>query len=117
LRLHVGGKTGVGQRGDVHRLQAAAAGNFSDGPLRSTFTPASRSLSKHSVQMVGARAVDGHFAIGGRGSDGKGGRFDAVGNDFVFRAVEAWDARDGDGGAARAGNARAHGIEEIGPSQ
>ncbi len=71
-------------------------------------------LVQHGVHVVGARAANGDFAVGGGGGDGKGGGFDAVGNDLVFRAVQTLDAGHGDGGAARAGDFRAHGVEEIG---
>ena len=50
------------------------------------------------------RAAQGDLAVGGGRGDGIGGGLDAVGNDFVFGAVQFLDAGDGDGGAAGAGD-------------
>ena len=78
---------------------------FSDAGARALHLDAGfAQLVQHGVHVIGARAVEGHFAIGRRRRHGEGRRFDAVGNDFVLRAVQALDAGDGDGRAAGAGN-------------
>ena len=57
---------------------------------------------------------DGERAVGNGGSTHHGAGLDAVGDDGVYSAVEAFDAFDGDAGGACAGDACAHCVEEVG---
>ena len=87
---------------------------FKAGPLRSTVDAGFAQLVQHGAHVIGARAAEDDFAAAGGGGHRKGRGFDAVGNDLVLRAVQTFHAGDGEGGAARARDLGAHGVEEIG---
>ncbi len=114
LGLGIGRITGIGQGGDVDGFQTAVATNFERTVVAFDFDAALDEFVDDGVKMIDARAFDGDFAVGGSGGDGEGGGFDAVGNDFVFRTVQFFDAGDGQRRAADAVDFRAHGDEEIG---
>ena len=63
--------------------------------------------------MIGACAAQRDLAVRRTGGDQKSRRFDAVRNHFMLRAVQFFHARDCNRRTARAGNVRAHRVQEI----
>ena len=114
MRLCVRREPGIGQCRDVHRLQTGAAPHRQRRAASFHSHTGFAQLVQNGVHMVRARLAQGDLAVRGCGGDGKRGRFDAVGNHFVLRAVQFPDAGDGDGGTARADNPRAHRVEKSG---
>ena len=114
LRLSVRGETGVGQRGDVHGFEPAIASNRDTGPMAFDSRPGIGQLVEHRVHLLGTRAAKSHGPIGRSGGNRISGRFDPIGNHFVFGPVEFFHACYGDRGAAHAGNLRAHCVQKIG---
>ena len=64
--------------------------------------------------MLGNHVLHQHVAAGGGNGGQVSTRLDLVGDDGIGAAAQGVDAPDLDGIGARAGNARAHGIEEVG---
>ena len=114
-RLEVGGEAGIGERLDGDGAQfGSILRTQRRSPSASTATPASRSLWVSDSRCSGRALADFDLAAGEGGGDRVGARFEAVGDDLVLAAAQAFDALDLDGVGAGAGDARAHAGEHLG---
>ena len=113
LRLHIGGKTGVGQGGDVNALQAAPAleGEFAFGLL--DLHAALAELFNHGFHVIGPCAFKGYLAFRRHAGDGVSGGLDAIGDDFVLCAAQLLDTGDGERGRTEPLDLRADAIEKL----
>ena len=114
LRLHVGGKRGIGRSAHVDGIQDAVG--LERNPVLPGFDVRARfaQLLQHRVEDVRPRSGEPYAAAGGRGCHQKGAGLDAVGHHAVLRAVQPLDALDRDDVGARAPHARAHGVQAAG---
>ena len=115
LRLHVRGKRRIRCGAHVHGLGAASLHIEADPVVAGFYRrPGLAQFIQHRLQQVGLGIAHLYAAAGhGRCHQVRTG-FNAVGNDVVAAAAQAFDAFDGNHVAARAYDAGAHAIETTG---
>ena len=90
----------MGQGGDMNTVQTAPAfeSEFTFGLLNCHTTLAQ--LFDHGLHVVGSGTFERYFAFRCHAGDCVGGGLNAVRDDFVLRAAEFFDSRDGERGRA-----------------
>ena len=100
--------------GDVHRAKLFCGANAQGVTTRIESHASLAHFFEHRAQVARLAMAKCYVAAGHRTGEGVGRRFDAVGDDPVFRAPQPAHTVNGDGRATRAGNFCAHRVEKRG---
>ena len=108
LRLHVGGECRVRRGTHVHRFRAPRHFQMDGVTSNLDLCAGFGELFQHSLQNVGTRLAQGDATASRCRRHQKGSALDTVRHDFVRRAMQYFDACDGNGIRPVAGDSGAH---------
>ena len=114
LRLHIRGEAGVGTSLDRGLPQFSRAHDADRIVIIDDLRAHFLKLAGDALHVLGDHVLHQHVAAHRRDRCQVGSRLDLVGDDGVGAAPQGIDAPDLDGIRARAGDPRAHGVQEVG---